>query len=97
MDEIDLKKVPFADWLEEAIPALCKMKARCIGMVAILEDDAVATNFWEASGNDLFAMGGRLMEEGVLCTIQANGRMLREAIQRAEQEDAEEGGEMNGA
>lgn len=65
------------------------MKARCIGMVAILEDDAVATNFWEASGNDLFAMGGRLMEEGVLSTVRANGAMLRDAIRNAEEDENE--------
>lgn len=90
MDEIDLKKVPFADWLEEAIPTLCRMKVRCIGMVALLEDDGVATNYYNASGNDLFAMGGRLMEDAVLITVEGNGKMLRRAIEQAEQEDSDE-------
>lgn len=92
-DEIDLKDVPFAERLEESIPALCRMKVKCIGMVALLEDGSVATNYWEANGNDLFAMGGRLIEEGVLCTIQANGKMLKQAMEAAEREEDEEGGE----
>ena len=88
MNEISLDKVPFAAFLEEAIPALCRMPAKCIGMVALLEDGSVATNYWGATGNDLFAMGGRLMEEAVLMTVQANGAMLKRAIEDAEEDDA---------
>lgn len=89
MNEIDLKKVPFADWLEEAILALCKMKARCIGMVAVLEDGSTATNYWMASINDLYAMAGCLIEDGVLRTVSANGAMLRDAIRNAEEDENE--------
>lgn len=90
MEEVELDKVPYAAFLEEAIPALCRMQAKCIGMVALLEDGSVATNYWAATGNDLFAMGGRLMEEAVLMTVQANGAMLKRAIQDAEADEDEE-------
>ena len=93
MDEIDLKDVPFADWLEEAIPALCRMDVKCIGMAAILKDGGVATNFWEADTNDMAAMGYRFMEEGVLNTLRANGRELKEIIDNAELEEKDEGKE----
>ena len=89
MDEIDLKKVPFADWLEQAIPVLCKMPARCIGMVALLEDGSTATNIWNASINDQYTMAGCLIEDGVLRTVSANGAMLRDAIRNAEEEENE--------
>lgn len=93
MDEIDLKDVPFADWLEEAIPALCRMDVKCIGMAAILKDGGVATNFWEAATNDMAAMGYRFMEEGFLNTLRMNGRELKEIIDSAELEEKDEGKE----
>ena len=93
MDEIDLENVPFAAWLEESIPALCKMDVKCIGMAAILKDGGVATNFWEAGTNDMAAMGYRIMEEGVLNTLRANGRELREIIEnKGKEEDNGEDG-----
>ena len=79
-----MSRVPFADWLEEAIPALCGMDVRCIGMVAILKDGAVATNYYKADVNDLAAMGYRLMEEGMLQTLRSQGNLMRKAIEDAE-------------
>lgn len=93
MEEIDLNAVPFAKWLEESIPALCKMDVKCIGMAAILKDGGVALNFWEAGTNDMAAMGYRIMEEGVLNTLRANGRELREIIENEgkEEDNGEDG------
>ena len=87
MAEIDLKKVPFADWLEQAIPALCRIPARSIGLVALLEDGSTATSVWNASVYDQYTMAGCLIEDGVLRTVCANGAMLRDAIRSAEDED----------
>ena len=91
MAEIDLKKVPFADWLEEAIPTLCGLKAKCIGLVAILEDGGVATNYWQADTNDLAAMGYRLTEDAILNTLWQNGRELRDIINAVDDDDGPAG------
>ena len=85
--EVDLSKVPFAEWLEQVIPDLCRIPARCIGMVALLEDGSTATSVWNASVNDQYTMAGCLIENGVLRTVSANGAMLRDAIRSAEDED----------
>ena len=76
---IDLRKVPFAEWLEEVLPELCRMDARCIGFVALLEDGATATNYWNAVGNDV----------ALLATLRSNKDLLRRILEAGEDEDRE--------
>ena len=87
MAEIDLDEVEFAEWLEEAIPALCRMPVKCIGMVALLKEGGVATNYWNAGTDQIAAMGYRMMEDGILSTLRQNGRELKEIIDQAGQDE----------
>ena len=86
---IDLRKVPFAEWLEEVLPELCRMYARCIGFVALLKDGATATNYWNAVGNDVALMAYQMTEDALLATLRSNKNLLRRILEAGEDEDPE--------
>lgn len=87
MAEIDLDKVEFAEWLEEVLPELCRMDARCIGVVTLLKDGTTATNYWEASSNDLALMAYLLQEDALINTLESNRNLLRRILEAGEDEE----------
>ncbi len=89
-DGLDLKKVPFAEWLEEVLPELCRMEVRCIGFVALLKDGATATNYWNAVGNDVALMAYQMTEDALLATLRRNRDLLRRILEAGEDEDREQ-------
>lgn len=78
--ELDLKKVPFAGWLEEALPELCRPDVRCIGFVALLKDGATATNYWRADRNDVALMAYQMQEDAMMHTLKQNPELLRRIL-----------------
>ena len=85
--ELDLKKVPFAEWLEEVLPELCRMDARCIGFVALLKNGDTATNYWNAVGNDVALMAYQMTEDALLATLKSNRNLLRRILEAGEDEE----------
>ena len=88
-DEIDLQQVPFAAWLEKALPEICRMDVRCIGFVALLKDGSTATNYWNAVGNDVALMAYLMTEDALLDTLRSNKELLRRILEEEETDGPE--------
>ena len=86
---IDLKKVPFAGWLEEALPELCGLDVRCIGIVALCKNGDTATNYWNAVGDDVALMSYKLLEDAFLTTMKNNKNMLRRLMEAGDEDEKE--------
>lgn len=84
-DDVNLTKLPWAAWLEEALQWLCRQDVRCIALVTILADGSPAINYYKCTIDDQYLMGMSLIEDGIFRRMKAN------------QEDQEqEGGGENG-
>jgi hypothetical protein len=77
-DEVDLKKLPWAAWCEEALQWLAGQKVKCIALVTILDDGSPANNYYEATVNDQYIMGMSLIEDGIFRIMKANEKKEQE-------------------
>lgn len=90
-NEINLQDVPFAEWLEEVLPQLCRQDARAIGIISVNKDGTVGTGYYNANAGDKGVMAWQLLLDGVWDMITVNADRLRERLE--EVGDGEEGAE----
>lgn len=86
---IDLTKEPYAKWLEESLQSMAEQHPKKIAMVCIDEEGNYMSTYYECGPMDLYGMAGSLHAEGMWREIKANGRIIKEIVETAD-DDPEE-------
>ena len=91
MDEekLDLGNVPFAAWLEDVLPDVCRMDAKAIAIVSVNRDETIGTAYYNACAGDKGQMAWQLILDGIWDMLEVNAGRLKTMIQDAEEEDEE--------
>lgn len=83
MDDLNLKDVPFAEWLEKVLPQLCRQDAKAIAILCVNRDGTVGTGYYNAVAGDKGTMAWQLLLDGVWDMLMANAARLREELEDA--------------
>ena len=82
-EALDLSRVPFAAWLEEILPQVCRQDAKTIAIICLNRDGTVGTGYYNAVAGDKGAMAWQLLLDGVWDMLLANAGRLREELEAA--------------
>lgn len=83
MDDLNLKDVPFAGWLEKILPQLCRQDAKAIAILCVNRDGTVGTGYYNAVAGDKGTMAWQLLLDGVWDMLMANADRLKEELENA--------------
>ena len=89
--EVDLKKVPFAPWLESIMPTVCRQDARAIAIICINKDGTVGTGYYNANAGDKGTMAWQMLLDGVWDMITVNADRLKERLEEIDTEREQTG------
>lgn len=81
----DITKMPYAQWLEQALREISETSVRGITLVGLLENGDVYTNYWNASMVDKLVLAGLINQDATLDMLAAQG-----VIEYEDEEDKEE-------
>lgn len=88
---MDIRKSPYAEFLEEFCGNVMQLQPEKIGVSAILPDGSVLTGYYgECTHQDKAMMGYHMTTDAMMDTIQANAKRIVEAANEDE-EGAENG------
>lgn len=87
---IDFEKLPWAAWLEEIVSELLKLNVESIAIAAITGDGLVFTAYYGADATDMAVMATHINADGLLEMVLNNARMIVEAAEDQEEDDAED-------
>jgi hypothetical protein len=85
-EALDLSRVPFAAWLEEILPQVCRQDAKAIAIICLNRDGTMGTGYYNAVAGDKGAMAWQLLLDGVWDMLIANKGRLREELEAAGEE-----------
>lgn len=83
----DIKAQPYAEWLEECLKQLVEFQPVSIGIVAILPDGAVGTNYYNADNRDRLIMCESIQHDSLIELIRVNADTLRALLLEDEEEE----------
>ena len=86
-EALDLSRVPFAAWLEEILPQVCRQDAKAIAIICLNRDGTMGTGYYNAVAGDKGAMAWQLLLDGVWDMLLANAGRLREELEAAGEEE----------
>lgn len=78
---VDITKLPYAPWLENAIKILTAHDVHTAGIVARVEDDTVLTGYWNASANDKAVFASNIQNDITLDVIRNNADIIKQALE----------------
>lgn len=88
--EINLQDVPFANWLEEVLPQVCRMDAKSVAILCVNHDGTMGTAYYNAVAGDKGTMAWQLILDGVWDMITVNADRLKERLEEVGDEDEDE-------
>lgn len=74
---MEFENIPFAEFLEKAIPLLVSMRAGTIGIVAINEDGEIGTMYFNADATAKALMADSIQFDSFLEKLEINKDILR--------------------
>ncbi len=84
----DVKKLPYAGWLEESITLLAGQDVHSIGLAARVNDGEVLTAYFHADPAEKALLATHIQADGLFEMTLANAKLIVEA---AEEEDDDGG------
>ena len=84
---MDVKKMPFAGFMEEAISMMVKSKPEVIVFAARRPDGAVLTGKWQADPTDVAACAAQLFADAMLDMVVNNIELIRDALDDLEEDE----------
>lgn len=78
----NLKNIPYAAWLEQALQELIKFPVKGICLNAVTENGEIYTNYYEVPMASKLTIAGIIQQDAMLDTLAANGY-----IQYADEEE----------
>lgn len=87
MEPDEIKKLPYAEWLEETLQNVIKFNPSRIALVAINDEGKALTAYHKCGWTDLFTASGTLYSDGIWLQIEDNVSMLKRMIESAGDED----------
>lgn len=78
---VDITKLPYAPWLENAIKILTEHHVQSACVVAMVEDDTVLTGYWNASANDKAVFVSNIQSDITLDVIRNNADLIKQALE----------------
>lgn len=83
MEEKDLTKIPYAQWLENALQELIKFPVKGICMYATTENGEIYSNYHNISMMDKVTIAGLIQQDATVDSLIANG-FIEEEIESEE-------------
>lgn len=83
----DYTTKPYARFLEEAIPELVEFDPVSIGIVFILPDGSIGTNYFNCDCTDLVLMANAINKDELMSWMKVNGDIIREEWEEGEDDD----------
>ena len=83
----DIRKEPYAEWLEDTLRELVDLHPMSIGIVAINEDGSTGTAYFNIRNKERWAMVQAILQDNVIDFIQVNSDIIRNMLDG----EAEEG------
>lgn len=71
--ELDLKSLPYVEWLENALQELVRFPVKGICMFAIAEDGAIYSNYHEVPMMDKLTIAGLIQTDATTDSLINNG------------------------
>jgi hypothetical protein len=69
----DITKMPYAQWLEEALRRVSILPTRTLAILGITEDGDTYIDYYNASMGDKLLLAGLIQQDAMLNTLEANG------------------------
>ena len=69
----NLKNIPYAAWLEQALQELIKFPVKGICLNAVTENGEIYTNYYEVTMANKLTIAGIIQQDAMLDTLAANG------------------------
>ena len=70
---IDITKMPYAEWLEEALKRISMLPMRTLVILGIDEQGDTHVDTYGASMGDKLLLSGLIQQDAMLDTLEANG------------------------
>lgn len=86
----DIRKEPYAEWLEATLRSMVESKPQTIGMVAIMPDGTTGTTYYNMDNRDRLVMVESIMIDYFEQFIRANADYIKAILNGEEEDDAEE-------
>ena len=87
-EPINLKDLPYAQWLEDTIQDIVQLPVKGIALSIILEDGSVYSNYYNVQTLDKLTIAGTIMQDSMYDSLRANG-----LIKNVDDEEDESNGE----
>lgn len=88
-EPINLKELPYAQWLEETIQDIVKFPIKGIALSLILEDGAIYSNYYNIPTLDKLTIAGTIQQDAMYDSLKANG-LIKEVDEEVESDGEEE-------
>ena len=75
---IDITKMPYAEWLEEALKRISMLPMRTLVILGIDEQGDTYVDYYGASIGDKLLLSGLIQQDAMLDTLEANGIITSE-------------------
>ena len=85
----DIRKEPYAEWLEDTLRELVDLHPMSIGIVAINEDGSTGTAYFNIRNRERWVMVQAILQDNVIDFIQVNSDIIRKMLD-GEAEEGEE-------
>ena len=87
---MDVKKLPFAEWLEECIRTLAGAEPTVISIAAILKGGKVYTAYYRASIQDQLILAENIRLDATYEMIKANADTIVSAAEEIQEEEEDD-------
>lgn len=90
MEDDDILKQPYAEFLESFIRELSALSVRSIGVCVMTEDGTALTGYYDADPSDKALFAHHFSTDAMFDQLEANGAWLREVVEEADENDEED-------
>lgn len=84
---VEYESKPYTRFLEEAIPDLVKHDPVSIGIVFILPDGCIGTNYFNCDCTDIVLMANAMSKDEHLLWMKVNADLIAETLEGMEDDD----------
>ena len=85
---INLKDLPYAQWLEDVVQDIVKLPVKGIAISLVLEDGSVYSNYHNIFALDKLTIAGTIQQDAMYDSMRANG-----LIKNVDEEEDDSNGE----
>lgn len=88
-EPINLKDLPYAQWLEDTIQDIVQLPVKGIAISLVLEDGSVYSNYHNIPALDKLTIAGTIQQDSMYDSMRANG-LIKNADDEEDESDGEE-------